>query len=113
MVSHLPAYVASYHTYSPAIPYSPFFLRTQFFGHGDPVFPTTARNQVHIQYEKDGGILAIIKDSKDLDRYTIPCMKEWCPNETYVQEHPNCAWEFPNEQRNEVPRAGQNGPCSS
>jgi hypothetical protein len=89
------------------------YQREQFFGHGDPVFPTTARNQVHIQYEKDDGILAIIKDSKDLDRYTIPCMKEWCPNEAYVQEHPNCAWEFPNEQRNEVPRAGQNGPCSS
>ena len=89
------------------------YQREQFFGHGDPVFPTTARNQVHIQYEKDDGILAIIKDSKDLDRYTIPCMKEWCPSEAYVQEHPNCAWEFPNEQRNEVPRAGQNGPCSS
>ena len=88
-------------------------LYAQFFGHGDPLMATSTRHQVHIQYEKDGGILAIIKDSKDLDRYTIPCMKEWCPNETYVQEHPNCAWEFPNEQRNEVPRAGQNGPCSS
>jgi hypothetical protein len=87
-------------------------LYTQFFGHGDPVFPTTARNQIHIQFEKDDGILGIIKDSGDLDRYTIPCMKEWCPSEAYVKEHPNCAWEFPNEVRNEVPKAGQNGPCS-
>ena len=86
------------------------YQREQFFGHGDPVFPTSARNQVHIQFEKDDGILAIIKDSKDHDRYTIPCMKEWCPSEAYVKEHPNCAWEFPNEERNEVPRAGQNSP---
>merc|ERR1719174_3250876 len=81
------------------------YQREQFFGHGDPVFPTSARNQVHIQFEKDDGILAIIKDSKDHDRYTIPCMKEWCPSEAYVKEHPNCAWEFPNEERNEAARA--------
>ena len=29
-------------------------------------------------------------------------MKEWCPSEAYVKEHINCAWEFPNEERNDV-----------
>ena len=63
------------------------YQREQFFGHGNPLFTTGARNQVHIQFERDDGILAIIKDNDDFDRYTIPCMKQYCcPSEDSSQE---------------------------
>ena len=81
------------------------FLRTQFFGHGDPVFPTSARHQVHIQYEKDDGILGIVKDSGDVDRYTRDCMKQWCPTDEYVRENPSCfKWFFGTRDTNPVPQ---------
>ena len=82
-------------------------LYAQFFGHGDPVFPTSARHQVHIQYEDDDGILGIVKDSGDVDRYTRDCMKPWCPNEEYVRENPSCfKWFFNTTDTNPVPQSG-------
>jgi len=66
------------------------YQREQFFGHGDPAFPTSARNQIHIQFEKSDRIRTMVKDSKDMDRYTRPCMKKWCPSDAYNAENPSC-----------------------
>ena len=83
-------------------------LNAQFFGHGDPVFPTSARHQIHIQFEKDDGILGIIKDSGDVDRFTRDCMKKWCPSDEYANENPSCYKNYFNTTvRNPAPRAGQ------
>ena len=83
------------------------FFYAQFFGHGDPRMPTSARHQVHIQYEKDDGILGIVKDSGDVDRYTRDCMKPWCPNDEYVRENPSCfKWFFNTTDTNQVPQSG-------
>ncbi|MAD26010.1 MAG: hypothetical protein CMO44_17780, partial [Verrucomicrobiales bacterium] len=77
------------------------YQREQFFGHGDPIFPTSARHQVHIQFEKDDGILGIIKDSGDVDRFTRDCMKQWCPSEEYIQKNPSCyKWFFNTTETN-------------
>ena len=85
---------------------SPYLTHTQFFGHGDPAFPTSARHQIHIQFEKDDGILGIIKDSGDVDRYTRDCMKKWCPSEEYIQENPSCyKWWFNTTETNPVPQS--------
>ena len=117
MISYCPhTYVAYSLTYSPILTYSPTFslalLYTQFFGHGDPVFPTSARHQVHIQFEKDDGILGIIKDSGDVDRYTRDCMKKWCPSDEYSQENPSCfMWFFNTTERNPVPHNGSESAC--
>ena len=82
-------------------------LYAQFFGHGDPAFPTSARHQVHLQYEKDDGILGIVKDSGDVDRYTRDCMKPWCPNDEYTQQNPSCfKWFFGTTDTNPVPQSG-------
>jgi len=76
-------------------------LNAQFFGHGDPVFPTSARHQIHIQFEKDDGILGIIKDSGDTDRYTRDCMKKWCPSDEYANANPSCyKWFFNTTETN-------------
>lgn len=66
------------------------YQREQFFGHGDPAFPTSARNQIHIQFERSDRIRTMVKDSKDMDRYTRPCMKKWCPSDAYNAENPSC-----------------------
>lgn len=77
-------------------------LNAQFFGHGDPVFPTSARHQIHIQFEKDDGILGIIKDSGDVDRYTRDCMKKWCPSDEYANANPSCyKWFFNTTETNQ------------
>ena len=50
--------------------------REQFFGHGDPLLPTTTRNQVHLQFESSGAIRTIVYDGSDADRNSIcapPC----------------------------------------
>ena len=50
--------------------------REQFFGHGDPLMPTTTRNQVHLQFESSGAVRTIVYDGTDADRNSVcppPC----------------------------------------
>jgi len=78
----------------------PGYQREQFFGHGDPLFPTNARNQVHIQFEKDDGILGIVTDNTDADRYHLDCMKDFCKDDAYIKENPSCFKWFPDGSDN-------------
>ena len=46
--------------------------REQFFGHGDPLMPTTTRNQVHLQFESSGAVRTIVYDGSDADQTRSP-----------------------------------------
>merc|ERR1711884_910282 len=47
----------------------PDYHREVFFGHGNPLEPTSVRNQVHMQFEKDGALRTILFDNSDIDRF--------------------------------------------
>ena len=69
----------------------PDYQREQFFGHGNPVFPTTAFDQVHIQFERSGAIRTILYDQGDTTRFNKPCMAAFCGS-TFEQmkANPHC-----------------------
>jgi len=50
--------------------------REQFFGHGDPNQGTNTINQVHIQFENDGAVRSIIKDSNDAELDNLVSVQE-------------------------------------
>ena len=52
----------------------PGYQREQFIGHGDPIAPTSSRNQFHVQLERSTNIRTILRDGSDIDRCApLPC----------------------------------------
>lgn len=66
------------------------YQREQYYGHGDGGRSTGSRNQVHLQMEKDGTILAIIMDGTDIDRYNCEfCKGRWLDLDATIGKHCN------------------------
>ena len=63
----------------------PGYSREQFIGHGDPIRPTSSNNQFHVQMERSNKFLTIMRDSTDIDRYTLSD-----PNSSHYSGDPNC-----------------------
>jgi len=52
--------------------------REQFIGHGDPANVMTSRNQVNLQFERNGIIRTHLYDSNDIDRFNLDSSDPLC-----------------------------------